>query len=168
MERPFVGLFETLFLEQNGSVMKYKATNDGFVAIRYPYEYLDKNGNPTIEAIHVTEIHEGALEFIKMFSRSSVSEWIGTDSRVLFSNLYETGINPTIKDVELFGYFNFFNNGSKVHLAEPRSLFYYVFHINDLKKDLFDSQWKVGFLKGLLKIKLPYLKLFGVLRKASN
>lgn len=168
MERPFVGLFETLFLEQSGSVMKYKVTDDGFVALRYPYEYLDENGNPTIEAIHISEIQEGALKFIKEFSRSSISKWMGTDSRILFSNLYETGINPIIKDVELFGYFNFFNNGSKVHLAKPRSLFYYVVHINALKKDLFDSQWKVGFLKGLLKIKLPYLKLFGVLRKASN
>lgn len=168
LERPFVGLFETLFLEQLGSVKKYLKCGNKYISIRYPYEYSDKINGVTQEAESVKRIQDGAILFIKDIKRSCIKEYIGYDSNVMFSNLYETGTCPTIRDVTMFGDFDFFNNGCKVKLASPRSIIKYIFSTKELKKDLYDSQWKVGFLKKLLKIPFPYLELFNLLRKASN
>ena len=61
----FVGLFESLFLEQDGSVENYRYDDNGkIVSNRYPYEYLD-DGRPTFELLSVKKIQKGALEFIK-------------------------------------------------------------------------------------------------------
>ena len=167
MERPFVGLFETLFLEQNGSVKRYVNANGKIIAERYPYEYCE-DGKFSKEAVAVKAIQKAALDFAKEYKETMCSDFVGNDSSIYFSNLYELGINPTRDDVKLFGEFVFFNNGSKVYLANPKSVVHYIFHSKDLIRDLFDSQWKIGFLKLLLKVNLPYLKLFNLLRKASN
>ena len=50
MRSSFVGMFESLFLEQNGSVKKYVIQSDGYTkAERYPYEYKE-NGKISFEA----------------------------------------------------------------------------------------------------------------------
>ena len=35
----------------------------------------------------------------------------------------------------------------------------------ELKEDLLDSEWKIGFMKRLFKIKLPYYKIYLLLKK---
>ena len=167
MERPFVGLFETFFLEQNGSVKRYVNEDGKIVAERYPYEYCEE-GKFSKEAEAVNEIQKAALDFVKEYKDTMCSDFVGNDSSIYFSNLYELGTNPTMNDVRLFGDFVFFNNGAKVYLANTKSVAHYIFHSKDLIRDIFDSQWKIGFLKSLLRIKLPYLKIFNLLRKASN
>ncbi|MCD7954227.1 MAG: hypothetical protein LUG93_00410 [Lachnospiraceae bacterium] len=167
LERPFVGLFETLFLEQDGSVMRYRQTDDRIAAERYVYEYKSERGYSK-EAAFVSIIQNGALEFLSEYNNSCIKKFVGYDSSVMFANLYQTGICPTLEDVRLFGDFEFFNNGNKVYLANPKSIFYYIVRPMQLVSDLYDSQWKIGFMKKLLKIKIPYLKLFRMLRKASN
>ena len=44
----------------------------------------------------------------------------------------------------------------------------YIINPKKLKKDLLLSRWKIGFLKKLLKIKLPYIKMYKMLRKISG
>lgn len=167
MERPFVGLFETLFLEQSGSVKKYKKEKDVVVAERYIYEYMIGK-KYTKEAKCVGIIQDAALDFIKDFKDLGYISEMGFDSNIFFSNLYQTGVNPTLEDVKLFGDFEFFNNGSKVYLANPKKLFNYIICPKQFIRDMYDSQWKVGFLKGLFKIKLPYLKIFNELKRICN
>lgn len=167
MERPFVGLFETLFLEQDGSVKRYVSYDNGISVERYLYEYRGINGIED-EAVFVNEIQTGALQFIDEFKNSINRKFVGYSSKLMFSGIYQTGICPNMEDIKLFGKFRFFNNGSKVFLAKPQNFLHYIIKPKDLIKDLFDSQWKIGFLKGLLKIKLPYLKMFNILRKISN
>ena len=167
MERPFVGLFETLFLEQSGSIKRYISNNGKIIAQRYPYEY-ERNGQPTKEALHVKDIQRGALQFAEDYTKSYLNDYIGKNSNLMFSNLYQVGIDPTLYETKLFGDFNFFNNGSKVYLAKPKSIAKYVRTFKQFKLDLYDSQWKIGFLKRLLRIKLPYLKVFYYLKKVSD
>ncbi|WP_125711241.1 HAD family hydrolase [Lacticaseibacillus porcinae] len=167
LERPFVGLFETLFLEQSGSVKRYIQSDQNFVALRYPYEY-SVDDEPTPEAVHVGELQERALEFIEDFSNSPLREFVGKDSITMFNNLQVIGVNPSMKDVNAFGDFQFFNNSQKVYLAKPSHYITYLVHPHRLVHDLFDSQWKTGFLKRLLRLNIPYQRLFDVLRRASN
>ena len=167
LERPFVGLFETLFLEQNGSVMKYSKKNNKVIAVRYPYEYLI-NGDVTREVIAVKKIQLAALDFVMQFSKSYTSSYTKISNETMFSNLYQFGVHPIIKDVNLFGNFNFFNDGTKVKLADPKNISYYLLHVPELRSDLYNSQWKIGFLKKLLKLPINYVGIFKLLHKIAN
>lgn len=157
----FVGLFETLFLEQGGSVQKYIETfNNEIVSKRAPYEYII-NGKESFEYEAVKCIQEGALEFIKDVKMNNfMFNQINFTADDLFEGLRKTGQDPTWKDIEMFGDFNFYDEGEKEFLAKPNSLIYYIFNLKKLKSDFLSSRWKTGFLKRLLKIKLPYESIY--------
>lgn len=167
MERPFVGLFETLFPEQKGSVKRYQTCGDDVTAVRYPYEY-EENGKFTWEAKAIQKVQKGAINYVKQLCKSPLLYIIGDDKKVAFSNLYQTGINPGMEDVRLFGDFAFFNNGTKIALASPEKTLEYALHPGKLKDDLFDSQWKVGFLKGVFKVPFPYIKVYEAMNFVAN
>lgn len=157
---PFVGLFETFFLEQAGTVENYIEENGKIKGHRLEYEYL-KNGKPTYELKCVQKIQEGALDFISKFGNRNIS----LSSDILFNGLEETGLRPSKKDIDLFADFRFFDEGEIQCLARPRSLFRYIFHINELKKDFLLSRWKIGFMKRMFKIKLPYENMYKFMLK---
>lgn len=172
LESSFIGLIETLFLEQHGSVKKYKEIENGkIIAERYPYEYIDSKGNVMPEAKDVFQLQQGALQFAQDFSNAAeITKLIlsNNDNKIMFNNLYAVGTDPKKNNIKQFGWFTFFNDGSKVHLAQPLKIYQYLSKPSRLKKDIYDSQWKIGFLKSLLKIDLPYLSIFKYLRKKAN
>lgn len=156
----FVGLFETLFLEQGGSVKNYRYENNYVVANRLPYEYLE-NGKPTFEYRCVMDIQKGALEFIRRFGNTDIN--ISPD--ILYEGLADTGLRPKKYDISMFADFRFFDEGETQYLAKPKNIFFYLVHLKDFKRDFLSSRWKIGFMKRLLKIRLPYEKLYQVMSK---
>lgn len=156
----FVGLLETLFLEQDGSVKNYTNENGYVKSNRLPYEYLENN-KPTYEYINVKYIQKGALDFIEKFGCKNIN--ISPD--ILFEGLRQTGVNPNKNDINMFADFRFFDEGETQYLAKPNTFGYYIFHINALRKDFLSSRWKIGFMKELFKIKLPYQKIYKILLK---
>ena len=160
---PFVGLFETLFLEQSGSVKNY-VEEDGIIkGNRLDYEYIE-NGEPTYELKCVKKIQEGAIDFVKRFGDRD----IGLDAATLFKGIEETGLKPTKKDLAMFADFRFFDEGEMQYLAKPKSLIYYAAHANKLKRDFLLSRWKIGFMKRLFKIKLPYNEIYIQMKKLEK
>lgn len=156
----FVGLFETLFLEQGGSVRNYRIENENVTANRLPYEYL-VNGKPSFEYRNVMNIQRGAIDFVKRFGDLDLN--ISADT--LYEGLSDTGLKPKKVDIDMFADFRFFDEGETLYLAKPKSFFYYVFHVSDLKRDFLLSRWKIGFMKKLFKIGLPYERLYKVMLK---
>lgn len=158
--KPFVGLFESLFLEQDGSVEKYIDDNGVIKAKRFSYEYFE-NGKPTEEFQAIKKLQRGALDFVKNFGNPSIE--ISADQ--LFYGLEQTGLFPKKQDIKLFADFQFFDDGEINYLAKPQHLLTYLLHIKQLKKDFLMCRWKIGFLKRLLKIKLPYQTIYNYLSK---
>lgn len=156
----FVGLFETLFLEQRGSVKNYRLENENVIANRLPYEYLE-NGKPSFEYRSVMDIQKGALDFVKRFGNMELN--ISADT--LYEGLSQTGLRPKKEDIDMFAEFRFFDEGEILYLAKPKNLFYYMFHIGDLKRDFLSSRWKIGFMKRLFKINLPYEEMYRIMLK---
>ena len=156
----FVGLFETFFLEQGGSVKNYRLENEKVTANRLPYEYWE-NGKPTFEYRSVMNIQRGALDFIKRFGDMDLK--ISADT--LYEGLSKTGLTPTKEDIDMFADFRFFDEGETLYLAKPKSIFYYMFHIKSLKRDFLSCRWKIGFMKRLFKIDLPYEEMYKVMLK---
>ena len=156
----FVGLFELLFLEQNGSVRNYITKQNKVVANRAPYEYII-NGKETIELKAIHEVQKGALKFIKNASEDSIlSNLLSYSADELFEGLKETGQHPRKKDLMLFSEFRFFDEGEIHQLANPKSIFFYIGNPQKFKQDFLLSRWKIGFMKRLLKVDLPYQQLY--------
>jgi predicted HAD superfamily hydrolase len=163
--RPFYGLFETLFFEQAGSVKRYRRDGERTVAERYPYE-LDATKELQHQAEKIRRIQEGALRFCRDFQNCIYSDLAADDAMVMFSNLYQTGTDPTLSDAALFGDFKYFN-GVTVSLAAPDSAAHYLRDPKKLRYDFYDSAWKTGFMKRLLKAGLPYRRIYDELLKLS-
>lgn len=156
----FVGLFETLFLEQGGSVKNYKEKNGCVVANRLPYEYFE-NGKSTFEYQHVIDVQKGALDFIKGLGNIDIE--LSADT--LFTGLSETGLRPRQQDIKMFGDFRFFDEGEIQYLAKPQNILFYLFNLKTLKTDFLSSRWKIGFMKRLFRIELPYEKIYKAMLK---
>ena len=161
----FVGLFESLFLEQGGSVKQYQPAEDGTVcAVRYPYEYL-VNGKPTAELKRIQKLQAGALRFIRDVSALPYLRCFRYTADELFYGIHKTGCTPSMVDVNHFGDFRFMDEGETTCLAAPKGMEQYLAHPAMLKHDFLGSRWKIGFMKRLFKAKAPYEKAYRVLLK---
>lgn len=161
----FVGLFETLFLERDGSVDGYYKGLDGIKARRSNYEYLNEDGTKSAELNAVENIQKGALEFLNDISKTSIFDSFDYSPDELFYGLSQTGNKPSKNDINLFADFRFFDEGVVNRLASPNLLFYYIVKPKKLISDFMMSRWKIGFLKRLFKIPLPYRKIYTLLYK---
>ena len=164
-EKPFAGLFETFFLEHSGSVKRYIKTPDGVIADRYPYEYL-LSGSILDEPAFVYQIQKGAIDFILASKNSSISLMDTIEPEYAFFFINNCMVRPTNEIVHRFGDARFFNSGGYSYLAHPKmSLLRYCFHPNKCVQDFYESQWKIGFLKALIKADLNYVNLWKLMGK---
>lgn len=161
---PFVGLFETLFLEQRGSVEKYILSGDVYTAKRYQYEYDTPEGMLVDEKKCVREIQEGALQFIDDICNISFLCTRKIAPLKAFRGILKTGNRPEKKDIEMFSMFRFFDEGECNYLSEYKGLFFYIFHPKQFKNDFLKCRWKTGFFKQMIKIPFPYEKIYYFLK----
>lgn len=167
LERPFVGLFESLFLEPKGSVKKYHINTENLVE-RYQYEYINDSGEVLDDVDKIHNIQQGALGFIEEYISTAISRYSKMDSETAFKNLFSVGINPKLDQLEKLGSIVFFNNGFKEQLAKPDCILKYLISPIKFKKDFLNSQWKTGFLKGVFKLPLPYYEIFKLMRRVRK
>ena len=160
----FVGLFETLFLEQNGSVEKYLCNDNHIEAVRYPYEY-EVDGKPTEDLLKVRQIQMGALDFVKRAAEDKLLLYLKCKPDEYFYGIYKTGTDPQMDDIKMFGDILFYDEGYTQKLVAPKRLLYYVVRPRDLKDDFLRSRWKIGFMKKIMRIKLPYQNIYLLLRR---
>lgn len=163
----FVGLFETLFLEQAGSVKCYSDNGTTVIAKRYSYEYLS-DGNPTPDLLHVQSLQRGAMDFINAASRDRFISALRCNPNEYYAEICKTGQSPTFQDLSLFGDMAFFDEGEMTRLAAPKSIFFYMLHPKTLKSDFLRCRWKTGFMKRLLFLRLPYQNMYNMLLKLKK
>ena len=162
--KPFLGLIELLFSAQEGSTRSYEYDGESkILPVLHDYEYYD-DGKLTIEAQMVEEIQTGALDFVKDLLNYNSLKLLAFDPMTSFRNIFYTGMKPTKKDLEMFAGFRFLD-GEVYWLAAPKNLAYYCLHPKILVKDFYFSGWKIGFMKKLLKVPLPYGKIYWLLKK---
>ncbi|OOP73816.1 HAD family hydrolase [Clostridium beijerinckii] len=154
----FTGLFELMFSGVHGSVKKYN--DEGSVEL-YDFEFdCDEKSRKDYE--YIKKIQNGAIEFIYKFADSHYNKYLTWSNDLAFEAIKNFGIAPSKKDLYTLGDMYFFDN-EKQYLAKPNLK--YLFSPERLKKDLSLSTWKIGYLRRLIKISFPYLKLYKFLRK---
>ncbi len=148
--RPFVHLFENLFLAQHGTTLGYGQNN--YEPIFDKYEYTQKEKNIFLE------IQNGGLKFVHDFNNSKILE--NLNENVAKANVLRLGLKPTLQDVKIFQNIPYIET-KKRKMIEMRKLIFYIFDFKKLKEDFYDSGWKIGFLKKLLKFDgINYYELY--------
>mgnify|MGYP002561052627 CR=1 FL=1 len=150
-EHNFNSIFEMLFLGQHGSVKRFNCNSENGVEF-YDYEY-----DNSIEKNNIICLQDAAINFVKDFYNSSLYEYLTDDLSCSFLKLAETFINPTKEIAENFGNMKFLDDEDKF-IAKPNKLINYL-NIKKFIKDYKTCIWRIGFLKRVLKIKLPYYKI---------
>lgn len=147
----FNSIFEIVFLAHHGSVKKY--TSKPEIVELYEYEYENTETENLIKAFQ-----NGALEFVKDFSNSGISNYIEFDEKIALYNFLKFGNYPTQNDINKFGCIDFLDDDVN-KLISNKNILYYVFHLRKFKEDFLNSVWKTGFLKNLFKVNLDYYNI---------
>ena len=149
-EHNFNAIFEMLFLGQHGSVKRYTNNKEGVEF--YEYEYKDSK-----ELDNIIKLQNSAIKFIEEFNTSGLIGYLTDDMTICFERLAECFINPTLKTASCFGDMSFFDD-EKMYIAKPKRIHAYL-NIKKFIQDYKHSMWKIGFLKRVFKIKLPYYRI---------
>ena len=161
--RGFSGLIEYLFLAQEGSTKTYRRNKTGKIeAVLYDYEY-DINGNKEVEDGYVRSIQAGALQFIRDVMITG-EYTLNYNSRTAYANIRNAGNYPTLNVCEMFGKIRFLEE-KPVYLANPDNILNYIRNPKKFKTDFYYSKWKIGFLKQMFKVPLPYKTIYELAKK---
>ena len=154
----FSGLFEVFFSADHGSVERYNS--DGFVKL-YDFEYNLNEKSKTDYKI-IQSIQKGALDFVNDYNQSAIKDYINWNAELAFHRVICLGTNSRKRDLSILGDIHFFDH-KILQLAHPSSNV--IFNPFKLKKEFSSAPWKIGYLKRLLKIKLPYLTIYKTIKR---
>lgn len=156
--KAFLPIFETLFLGQHGSVQKFTDNNGILEPCFISYEYDNPKGKLIEEKQVVNAIQQGALGFVDYMSSLPLYRNINFREKDVVASLLKKGLTPTLKDASFWGDFRFLD-GTVRYIARPQ-------HLN--RNDFLNCMWKIGYLKRILKMPLPYQHIYYFLLKKYN
>lgn len=152
-------LMEYPFTKEEGSTIGYQKQENGSVKpMLADYEF-----EGTEDRNYTHDIQKGAMYYIELMKDGYGV--LDVDWHVGYHNVKNATKYPQLKDVSLLGGLSHVNHGRKVYLAKPRSRLEYFCHPRRLKVDFIDSGWKIGFLKKLFILPLPYNRILKIVRK---
>lgn len=144
------GLFELITLAHHGSVKCYRSEKP-FAPVLYEYP-KDVNQNKVEDGLrNIETIQEGILDYLRYGEKSGELNW-------------DIFIKPTKEEVLLLGRLPFFDSGY-CSLIDHSSLGQYIANPKKFKDDFYLSVWKIGFLKSVMGMGLPYFEIYKRLRR---
>ena len=147
----FRGLMETLFMPPHGSTINY--LHDG----NQVTPHLDKLEYSKTDTETLTQIQNGALDYLNMIVRSAFVRIDENDSAYSFQHLAESLYNPSPGVFTLFNSIHFYDHGKSSPMAQKVDLRNWL-NINSTKKKFLDSPWRIGFIK----INMPFIRKPGL------
>lgn len=149
-----VGLFELLFLNNEGSTLYYEKTQNIIKPIKGRYEQ-----EPELEEL-IKKVQRNSVNIIKILGNLMFE----INPQTAFYNYKKLVVNPKLSFVNKVKNIKF-NDGGTYNLVENKKNAYYIIRPKELKKDLINSYYKIGFLKNIFKIYLPYNLILKILYK---
>lgn len=157
-------IFEAQYLARHGSVEKFAFIDGKSIPVLFPYEYQICDKQISNEEMIISAYQSGGIRLVEYILTSMPAEALNIDPNVAMFRFIHMGTTPTIKEARFWGDMRFMNDDI-VYIARPSSIFYYLIHWKALKNDIKKCCWKIGFLRRLFYIKLPYYKIILLLRK---
>lgn len=154
-------LIEIFFSAPHGTTIKYY--DDGKVELK------DESAFVSTKALELAEkLQKGALSFVNDFSNSILSEYIDISASESFSGLKYLGYHSHKKELSLFAPIPFDTGVGYSSTALHSPINEYIIHPRKLVLDFSRSNWKVGFLKNLMKMPFNYEKLFKTIYRKKH
>lgn len=151
-------LFESLILAPHGSTIRYQMERGNVIPVLGEVENVSD---------FITDLQHGAMQFVKDFRKSLldktmvISAEIGSEA---FINLTTKPEKAELFNIGQLEYDNFYCQ----KMADPKGIIYYMLSPRMFLKDLKYSPWRVGFLYKLFKLRLPYAKIYSLIRKKQG
>ena len=111
----------------------------------------------------LADIQRGALAFAKAWQTSVLAPVIPEPALSIAPFLHLLA-KPSKTQTRLLGDLTV-EDGDVYPLAKPQPLAMYLLHPAQMKRDLAESRWKIGFLRRLLPGALPYDRLYLAMKK---
>lgn len=153
-DRPFmrgIVLFESMILAPHGSTIRFSEGESGKVEAIL--------GEPDNVSDIVKQMQNGALRFISEFKNSILATYVEVSPEFVCEGFEKLETEPLKEELAYIGDLDY-ENFYQTKIASPKSMRYYMFHINELKHDFMYAGWRTGFLYRLFHIRLPYAKLY--------
>ncbi|WP_455502245.1 HAD family hydrolase [Gemmiger sp.] len=146
-------MLERLISEDVGATLGYTVRGDAVTVITEPQE----------PSLLVKEIQAGVQNFAAAWRESVLQNQPIPPQKAIapFLRLVES---PTAQQAALLGGLTV-EDGGTYPLAAPENAAHYLTHPRKAKQDFADARWKIGFLKRLAPLPLPYGKLYLKLKK---
>ena len=146
-------ILERMISQEIGPSTGYIRTQEGFTVI-----HPSQKKEPVI-----LQMQQGALAFAREWQQSVLKEWDLPPSLAIEPFLQLVAA-PGKDQLSLLGDLSV-EDGGVYPLAAPKHLVWYLLHPRELKKDFSLARWKIGFLARLLRLPLPYDRLYLALKK---
>lgn len=147
----FINIFEFLFLATEGSTKRYSLS--GYELYEYEYENHE-------EKEYAQSLQKMAIKYIN----DNYDKFEFKNDLTLSKKIINKFLHPSYKDAINFGDIKFKDDETK-YIAKPHNIIYYLRNRKMFITDFINSSWRIGFLKRLFIIPLPYYQLNKIIRK---
>lgn len=159
-----LALFEAPFLAFHGSVKKFVFEKGQSIPVFSDFEYAFNEDRRIDETKFIKEIQDGMMAFVEYMRDAFCNYSILIHPECAFHPYRKMTRNPALREAKWWGDCRNFNYGQVFWIAAPRrNLWHYLFHFQLLKDDLLSARWRIGFMKRLFHIPLPYAAIDKVL-----
>lgn len=162
-ERNFNMIFETLFSALHGTTRGYQEKDGKIVPILASYDGIEAKVGEEAERCRL-----GALDFVADYKRVLRTDGLTIAPQKALSNMDRLGNSPSLEEARFFGNWAMESDGEIVYAARPRHMAWYMSHPKALTRDFEHTPWKVGFLKRLLRLPLPYGDIWTAMHTAYS
>lgn len=172
------GLVEYLFSATHGTVIGYQKDGSGKIQPKFgTYEYAEEMMNmdaplPAIcnEKKSLEIIQDAAIRFIKDINQHPCFADQEFRPEDCYKKVLTLGIKPARAELVYIGNLRYYGSDRRMYyIARPQTMFYYILNPQKLCAEFFiGCGWRIGFLKRLIKLPLPYAKLYFWMRKMGG
>lgn len=146
-------MLERLISEDVGATLGYTQTDKTITV-----QQASQPPTPLLDALQ-----KGILRFAQDWQKSFLQA-LAIPPQTAISPFLRLVGQPTAGETALLGDLTV-EDGGVYPLATPRKVGYYLTHANQAKQDLSVARWKIGFLKRLAPLPLPYDRLYAKMKK---
>lgn len=147
-------LFEALILAPHGSTIRYRYDGN---------EVVPELGAPENVSEYLLNVQKGAMDFVEAFKESVLWKHVELDATTATCAFCTLAMSPLRGELKNIGNLDYDDFGMG-KVAAPKSIRTYILHPQMLYHDLKHSPWRIGFLYRLFKVRLPYGKIYSILR----
>lgn len=148
----FGGLLEILCSAKHGTIIKLK-NNNGQIEPECDKWENEKN------SLIIESFQNGAIAYVKDNKNTE-----NLSTKEAYGQIVELGIKPTLKQLKMFSNLYFNNCGSNSYIGHV----HWKKSIKENLKEILLSGWKIGCLRNILKVPLPYWKIYKFIKKSYS